>query len=337
MLNDPQKRELEQIKQGISIIDLAKELGLEVKGRQARCYNSQNHKNNDQHFSLGFDTQTNRFKCFACNVSGSVIDLYQQVKGVELKDAIKDLKNKIGLNSSNMTQTAKTIAKTPKKEAQGQINAICGYLEQLCKGLDKQCLDYLKSNNRGLTDQTIKRFRLFSIKDYKKTDEDLKKKFSLDDLKDAGLLSDSNNLLFYKHKLIIPFLKDGQIIFLQGRRVDDEQPKYLHIKRPVPLFNIDILKTLDKGQKVYICEGVFDAMILEQNGYNAVAVLGVNNFKPEMTSLFKNLDVVLCFDNDEAGDRAMQEVARQFYFTGKQVKSKQLPEGIKDLTDYFTK
>jgi len=92
-----------------------------------------------------------------------------------------------------------------------------------------------------------------------------------------------------------------------------------------------------KGQKVYIAEGVFDAMMLEQNGYNAVGILGVNNFKSEYTELFKGLEVVLCLDQDEAGERATNELAKMFLLKGQAVKTKRLPDGIKDITEYFIK
>ena len=78
-------------------------------------------------------------------------------------------------------------------------------------------------------------------------------------------------------------------------------------------------------------------MMLEQHGYKAVAILGVNNFKAETTELFKGLDVVLCLDNDEAGERAKDEVAKMFLLKGQAVKSKQLPDGVKDISEYFMK
>ncbi len=63
--------------------------------------------------------------------------------------------------------------------------------------------------------------------------------------------------------------------------------------------------------------------------------MGVNNFKPDYTDLFKGLDVVLALDNDEAGERGTNELAKMFYLKGQGVSSKQLPDGIKDITDYF--
>jgi len=348
MTNGTHKIDLDQLKQAMPIMNLAKFLGLEIRGRQARCYNSQEHKNNDRNFSLGLDVARNRFKCFACGEQGSIIDLYKQVKGVELSQAIKELAEMTGLTSINH-QTGKgqskpyKVTNTPYKagikppEAHSEdVGVYSDIYEEfcfVCAGLDKASGQYLK--NRGLTDETLNRFLLFSVKDYQATDKHLKSKFSLDELQKAGIVGEKGNLIFYKHKIIIPFLQDGRIIFLQGRRLDQEQSKYLHLKRPVPLYNRDVLVELEKGKKVYITEGVFDAMMLEQNGYKAIGILGVNNFKPDYIDLFKGLDVVLALDNDKTGERGTSELAKMFYLKGQRVSSKQLPDGIKDITDYF--
>jgi len=345
MINTTHKIDLDHLKQAIPIVDLAKSLGLEIRGRQARCYNSKAHKHNDRNFSLGLDTQRNRFKCFACGEQGSIIDLFMAVKGIELKEAITELAEIAGLTPiSHQTGFNKSYAykdiKTPPQATREAINEDIGAYSDIYEefyffntGLDQESGDYLKS--RGLKQETLDRFLLFSVKDYQATDKYLKSKFSLDELSKAGIVGENGNLIFYKHKVIIPFLQDGRIIFLQGRRLDQEQPKYLHLKRPVPLFNRDTLAGAEKRQKVYVAEGVFDAMILEQNGYKAVGILGVNNFKPDYVDLFKGLNVVLVLDNDEAGERGTNELAKMFYLKGQGVSSKQLPDGIKDITDYF--
>ncbi|OQX71067.1 hypothetical protein B6D52_02720 [Candidatus Parcubacteria bacterium 4484_255] len=347
MLKDTRKIDLDKLKQSIPIMDLAKSLGLEIKGRQARCYNSQAHKNNDKHFSLGLDTTRNRYKCFACGEQGSIIDLYKQVKGLKLSQAIKELAEMTGLTPIGYKRQNKPYkaTSTPYKAEIGQseaysedLGAYSDIYEELCficGELDQESRAYLTGKTRGLTEDTLNRFLLFSVSDYQKINQHLKAKFSIDKLSKAGIIGDKGNLIFYKHKIIIPFLQDGRIVFLQGRRLDQEHPKYLHLKRPVPLFNMDILTDIEKGQKVYITEGVFDAMMLEQNGYKAIGILGVNNFKSDYVDLFKGLDVVLALDNDETGKRATNELAKMFYLKGQGVSSKQLPDGIKDITDYF--
>jgi len=328
--------DLDQLKQAIKIDDLARQLGLEIRGRQARCFNVASHKHQDRHPSLGLDLKTNRFKCFACGVNGSIIDLYMGVKGVEIKQAIRELAQMAGFTDNSGPPKRKEVNK-PLPTAGVITKGIYETLQDYCGELDPSSLAYLTGATRGLKKETIKRFQLFSIKDYPATNKFMQEKFNLEQLKQAGLVSEKGNLIFYEHKIIMPFLDNGRIIYLQGRRVDDQHPRYLQIKRPVPLFNTDTLKDIKKGDKIYICEGVFDAMILEQEGYKAVAILGVNNFKPERAGLFKGFDVVLCLDNDESGKLATQALARIFLLQGQKVKTKQLPDGIKDITEYFIK
>ena len=105
--------DLDQLKRAIPIIDLAHRLGLQVRGRQARCFNGDRHKHQDKHFSLGLDLKTNRFKCFACGVNGSIIDLYKKVKGVDVSQAIRDLADMAGLQDSK--RGYKSLPKQPYK------------------------------------------------------------------------------------------------------------------------------------------------------------------------------------------------------------------------------
>lgn len=62
MTDTTPKVDLDRLKQAMPIMDLAKSLGLEVRGRQARCFNSQAHAHNDHNFSLGLDTNRNRLR-----------------------------------------------------------------------------------------------------------------------------------------------------------------------------------------------------------------------------------------------------------------------------------
>ena len=224
----------------------------------------------------------------------------------------------------------------------GAYSYIYEGLLKACGGLDTESRDYLTGASRGLTDETISKFLLFSISDYPKINQHLKDRFSKDELQKAGLVSDEGNLIFYKHKVVIPFMQDGRIVYLRGRYLENgnaqtDKAKMLGLKGQTTkrLFNGDILTDLKKGDKVYICEGEFDAMILDQNNYNAVAILGTTNFNAEDIDLFKGLDVILCLDNDEAGQRATQELGKMFLLKGRIVKTKQLPENIKDITEYF--
>jgi DNA primase catalytic core len=341
------RTDLDVLKNAIKITDLAATLGLQIKNKTAHCF-----KHQDRTPSLSFDTKANRFKCFSCNISGSIIDLYKEIRGVNVSEAIDEL-----IKMTNLTQGQKRVFMSQKPQEQGKVysnpiytpkatqkpitDAIAGIYKALldfCGELDETSRAYLMGATRGLIKETIARFKLFCIKDYTATNKFMQKKFSLEALKEAGLVSEAGNLIFYQHKIIIPFIESNRIIFLQARRMDDQQPKYMHLKkRSVPLFNAEILKSLAKGEKVYLCEGVFDAMMLDQAGFKATAILGVNNFKPEMAGLYGGLDIVLCLDNDESGRRRTQTIANIFLTQGQSVKRKLLPDGVKDITEWYIK
>lgn len=67
---------IERLK-GLDIKDVAERLGVELpRGNgNARCFNQEAHANGDRHGSLGFNTRSNTFKCFACGISGDTIAL----------------------------------------------------------------------------------------------------------------------------------------------------------------------------------------------------------------------------------------------------------------------
>ena len=326
--------DLDQLRAEIPILELAEKLGLEIRRKQARCYNTQAHAHGDKKPSLGFDTKTNRYKCFACGVGGSVIDLYMAIKGVDLKTSINELSE--GKFTSSFNYKASYHEARPPKKLAGEYSEVYERFSLFCSGEDKEATDYLTGVKRGLSKATIDKFKVFAVTDYQKTNQYLKDSFTPETLKASGIVNDKCNLIFYRHKIIIPFYDNGKVVFLHGRNLDGTHPKYLNLVGiPKPIFNLENLAKLSKGDRVFICEGVFDAMRLSQEGYNAVAILGVTDFRPEEVEIFKPFEVVLALDNDKAGQDMSDEIAKLFTLQGKSVKQKILPEGIKDITDYY--
>ena len=109
-----------------------------------------------------------------------------------------------------------------------------------------------------------------------------------------------------KRRVIIPIYEGGKLIGYQGRSIKkNPQKKYRFpkgIKMGKVIFNIDNVK----GATVVITEGVFDAMALIQQGYCAVAILGLNltPYKVRKLILAGVNTVVVAVDSDGAGDDA---------------------------------
>lgn len=111
--------------------------------------------------------------------------------------------------------------------------------------------------------------------------------------------------------------------------------KFLREKdAPSIMFNQD---AIDKYDEVIVTEGEKDAISLIMQGYENVVGCtgGADTLKPDWFDLLKHkTKIFLAFDNDEAGEKGATEKwasrlgrSKCFYV--------ELPEGIKDLTDFF--
>lgn len=356
---------IEEIKSKINIVDLAFELGLQPT-KQGFIYSIYKDENNR---SLMLYVKTNSYYCFATGQGGDVLKFYADYKGISIKEAVKELAFRAGLQNKNI-QISKSAradrSKIQKKNVpkriekrvtvlksefeffeerasvyeymmeldrrKAEINAMADLmnerkekqnliyesLEKFCYGVDDETNNYLRGKERGLSQETIKRFRLFSIKDLKLTIEYLKDCFSDDELLLSGLVNKSHKLVFSYHKLIIPYLENNRIVYLRGRRIQPstELSKYISLSNyssNLPLkrfFNIDTLKKINATERLIVCEGEFDTMIMEQEGYSAIGIPGVTNIPAEQIGTIKKYDLYIAFDNDEAGAIAMQKIVK---------------------------
>jgi putative DNA primase/helicase len=74
----------------ISILEVARKLGLEMVANSARCWRKANHAHGDRSTSLGLDVAKNRYKCFVCDPrSGSTVDLVMAVLRLSLSEALE--------------------------------------------------------------------------------------------------------------------------------------------------------------------------------------------------------------------------------------------------------
>lgn len=361
----------ENIKSRLNIIELAKSEGLQLKKQSKRLYKTTCCFHNERKASLTFYADTNTFNCFACQAHGDAINFYAKRHDLTNREAIKQLARQLGLQTSFRGLTRadrgdlmalggqtglKSIGEALKgrerqiKRIQQDPDGIYRALQEFCGGIDQETETYLTSQSRGLTAETIKKFGIFSIKDYKKTKEFLLSKFSLERLQDLVLINRrQNRFSFTKHKIIIPIIEDGKIVVIRGRFFykgfsDPELftktfsfGKYQSTAGVAGrLFNSDILKMLKKGERVYLAEGEFDTMILDQHGKNAVGVLGVSNYSEDTIKRLNDFDLVIAFDNDERGRAEALKISNIFYKqTGREVIREKLPDGVKDITELF--
>ena len=162
--------------------------------------------------------------------------------------------------------------------------------------------------------------------------------FSGELLEQAGLASRSERgtqIDFLRNRLTIPIHDArGRVVAFGGRIMGQGQPKYLNT-RDTPLFH--------KGGTLFgfhrakgamkdgalVVEGYFDVLQLHQHGiHQAVAPLGTALTEEHLKNLGRfTRRVILCFDGDAAGRRAMEKSLRMALPLGFEVRLLELPQG----------
>lgn len=139
-------------------------------------------------------------------------------------------------------------------------------------------LDWLHS--RGLTDATIEAFKIAATKD--------------DDA------------------VIFPFLRDGELVNTKTRLLAEKKMWQAKDAEPC-LFGWHLIDP--KKRVVCITEGEIDAMSLHQMGFAALSCnQGAGNHQwldTDWTRLQRFSDILVCYDNDEAGQKGAAEVCNR--------------------------
>lgn len=111
--------------------------------------------------------------------------------------------------------------------------------------------------------------------------------------------------------IVIP-IRDarGKLVMLELRSIKFKEHYKLVEDNTYHIYNIQ--KAIYNTDYVILTEGVFDAESLIQNGFNAVATMtaSIPTATKHILNVFDNL--ILAYDNDSAGVRAMKELA-DFY------------------------
>ena len=114
-------------------------------------------------------------------------------------------------------------------------------------------------------------------------------------------------------RLILPHTNPaGEVVSLYGRRLDGATDfKHYHLPRPKGIFNAKVMECED----IWITEGAFDCLALIASGIpNAIAVFGLNGIRWDWLKNTKR--IILCFDIDDSGIKAIKEQAEQAHLRG---------------------
>lgn len=263
--------------------------------RMFRCINP-NH--NDSNASMKY-YDDNKVYCFGCSETYNLFDCIAILENVDNKEAFKRALQYYRMGktlSVNKDFTKKQdIANNQKEKDYSRAYKVWA------KNLDKEksAKHYLFS--RKIDEKTIKRFNI-GYNEFNFGDKSLK-------------------------AIIIPISKNG----FTARNIDTSNNELRYYKTKshhTDIFNKEALYN-DKPF-CFITEGEFDCLSLESVGANAIALGSVSNLsKFENLELNKKKIYITAFDNDEAGEKATEDIIKFF----KQNKIKYLTYNSVDYKD----
>ncbi|MDD5505590.1 MAG: toprim domain-containing protein [Candidatus Omnitrophota bacterium] len=132
--------------------------------------------------------------------------------------------------------------------------------------------------------------------------------------------------------------KDGEYTFFKFRRdpfLDSAKPKYWFTEGAnAELYGWENIT--NPKPFLVICEGEFDRLVLESKGIPAVtSTAGVGTFKDEWIACLKEIsNIYICFDRDHPSVIAASGLIEKIP-QAKYVSLSKLPQGKKDITDFF--
>ncbi len=289
-------------------------------------------------FTVYPDTQS--YFCFGCGNGGDVVTFIKNIENLDYLDAVKFLADRVGMDIPQENTFDNTMNK--RRLRMLEANREAAKFFHSCLSKPEGAVGYQYFKNRGLTDETIRKFGLgFAPDAYDALISYLQDKgFTKDELVAANLArrSQKNEANIYdnfRNRIMFPIIDvKGSVIAFGGRVMDDSKPKYLNTsdtlvyKKSQGVFALNLAKKSGKDSLI-LCEGYMDVIALHQAGFtNAVAGLGTA-LTTEQASLLSRYasEILLSYDADEAGQKAAARALQIFKNTPAKIKVLRLSGG----------
>jgi hypothetical protein len=134
-------------------------------------------------------------------------------------------------------------------------------------------------------------------------------------------------------RIIIPYINRDTVVALRGKEIGGNTLQTKGVT--LGLFGTDNIRAHEGD--MYICEGEFDTMFLDQQGYQCVGLPGADTFQDAWASWFdKARRIFVVLDADEAGQRGAEKIKAVL---GAKARIVELPvpegETSTDIQEYF--
>ena len=230
-------------------------------------------------FSIAPDKE--HWKCFACGTGGDIFDLVREVEKIEtFTKQVAFIADRYGVPLEEVKGKGSGQQSKPKNESDYGFHEATEAgkkaAQHVIDAAQQHAAETDYFQNRGLSDETVERFRL-------------------------GFSAESQ-------QIFIPYGSDTS--YFATRRIGEKAYRKLpsDIYGSEPLFNKGALYC---GEPCFICEGPFDAMSIEQSGGKAVSIGGNAFWKLIRCIREQKPDglLILSLDNDGPGKEMQKKLA----------------------------
>lgn len=264
---------------------------------------------------------TQSFYCFGCGAGGDAITFVKKIENLDYLDAVKTLAQRAGLQ---MPQEGfdDSLSKRRRRILEMNREAARFYHSVLLSPEGKVGYDYYIG--RALSAATINHFGLgFAPNQWDALLKHMRAKgYQPAELVDAGLARKGQKGYYdnFRNRVMTPIIDvRGNVIAFGGRVLDDSKPKYINsgdtlvYKKTNELFALNFAKD-SKEDALILCEGYMDVIAMHQAGFtNAVAGCGTALTTEQVRLISRYAkEVILTYDADEAGQKALQKAMTLF-------------------------
>jgi DNA primase len=277
--------------------------------------------------SFHVSPQRQTFHCFGCGVGGSVFRFVMEYEHVDFPTAVRKLAARVGIpvieerggDEERQNEARRVLLRLHTEAAEWFHGNL------LKKEIAGPARDYLKQ--RGIDRRVAKSWRLGYAPD--SWDAFLKwglgSGYSRGELLQSGLVKlrdegrpESEVYDRFRGRVMFPIRNDvGEVIAFSGRLLQSDAEAAKYVNSPeTPLFRKGrVLFGLDKTKRALIdancaivCEGQLDLITLYEAGITNVVAPQGTAFTEDQARLLKRFvdEAVLCFDADEAGQKAAE-------------------------------
>ena len=289
-------------------------------------------------FSVSPDKQI--YHCFGCKKGGGVINFIMEEENLTFPEAVRFLAKRAGMEVPE-DESDRELHRRRQRLLDLNRDA-ARYYYQVLQGPEGRAVQaYL--DRRQIKKSTAVKFGMGASPN--SWDSLLlamtKKGYTKAELLEAGLVVQNRNGGLYdkfRNRLMLPVIDTrGDVVAFGSRVLDKSEPKYMnssetpvYSKRQV-LYGLNLAKKT-KRPNIILCEGNLDIVTLHQAGFdNAVASMGTALTMEQIRLLSRfTKELVLCYDNDNAGKIATERALKLLNDSEFSVKVLQLPRRLVD-------